>query len=59
MKVKNISASLITLRSKKGQDKILPLETVEIKKENEEFAKVLISDGILKEVKSTTKASDL
>ena len=50
MKVKNISATIINLRSKKGKDQILPLETKTIKKENEEFAKLLIKDGKLKEV---------
>lgn len=55
MKVKNISASIVTLRSKKGKDSLLPLETKTIKEENEDFAKLLIADGKLKEV-ATRKA---
>lgn len=57
MKVKNISPRIITLRSKKGVDKLLPLEAKVIQKENEEFAKLLIEDGQLKEIVSPAKAT--
>lgn len=57
MKVKNVSASIINLRSKKGKDSILPLEIVTLKKENEEFAKLLIADGKLKEVATRKPAA--
>lgn len=62
MKVKNISASLITLRCAKGKDIILPQQSVAIKKENEEYANILIDEGKLKEIKETatkTKTTDL
>lgn len=55
MKVKNISAAIVTLRSKKGTDIINPLEVVTILKENEDFAKLLIQDGKLKEMVVKTK----
>lgn len=58
MKVKNISQTVITLRCKEGKDKINPLESVEIKKGNEEFANLLIKEGKLQLVKSAATATD-
>lgn len=61
MTVKNISATIITLRSKAGVDKINPLETKEISKENEKFAEILIKENKLestKEAKATKEAEN-
>ena len=59
MKIKNISPTIITLRSKEGVDKLNPLETVEIKKANEKFAEMLIKEKKLELVQTKTASKDI
>lgn len=55
MKVRNESATIITLRCGKGKDVLKPLEVKTIMKENEEYAQLLIDEGKLKEATSAPK----
>lgn len=59
MKIKNISPTIIKLRTKKERISVKPLEVIEVPREVEAFVKLLIADGKVQEVGQESKKVEI